>query len=83
MVRHRHNGVAARIPAIMITGHTDTNRVVAAKKLGISQILRKPFGIREIQDRVDWCLKNPIDFVLEGDQYIPADVAARRSQNAA
>ena len=82
-IRHRRFGQAARIPAIMITGYTDTNRIVAAQKLGISQILRKPFGIQEIQDRIEWCMKNPITFVLDGDRYIPADAKARRVQNIA
>ena len=73
-IRHRRNGKAARVPAIMITGLTEADRVVAVKKLDIAQVLGKPFRLAEIRDRIEWSLTNRIDFVLGGDQYVVANL---------
>jgi DNA-binding response OmpR family regulator len=42
----------ARLPIIVVTGHSDRARLDAARHAGVDDILLKPFDARDLYDRV-------------------------------
>ena len=47
------------VPIIMVTGHTELDRVMEARKAGISGYLRKPISAQMLYDRIVQLIENP------------------------
>jgi two-component system, chemotaxis family, chemotaxis protein CheY len=60
------------VPIIMLTGHSERSRVVAAARLGVNEYLVKPVSIQALQSRVLSIVTNPRPMVRKGDYYGPA-----------
>jgi two-component system CheB/CheR fusion protein len=57
----RLHGAGHRIPAIMMTGHSDVQIAVQAMKAGASDFIEKPIGRRELLDSIARALEQSRD----------------------
>ena len=74
----RQKGVSA--PIIMLTGHTEMNRVVEARDAGVHEFLAKPLSAKGLYSRIRSILERPRPFIRAG-QYFGPD--RRRRDNPA
>ncbi len=51
------------IPIIMLTGHTDIDKVIEARNLGINEFLAKPFTANKLYSRIKSVIENDRQFV--------------------
>lgn len=51
------------VPIIMITGHTERARVMAARDAGVSEFLAKPITMQNLQSRLTEIIERPRPFV--------------------
>jgi two-component system, chemotaxis family, chemotaxis protein CheY len=59
------------VPIIMLTGHGERSRVVAAVKLGVNDFLVKPVSTKALLGRLVCLIANPPRMVRIGDYYGP------------
>ena len=52
---------------LVVTGHSDQKRVLAARDAGATEILAKPISIKTLHDRLVWVLQNPRAFIKSGE----------------
>jgi two-component system chemotaxis response regulator CheY len=60
------------IPIIMLTGHRERWRVIAAVNLGVNEFLCKPVSAKALQERLISILLKPRESVQLGEYYGPA-----------
>ena len=48
------------MPFIMITGRSDVNSVMGAKKAGVDGYIRKPFSLSELDKKVSYLMENSL-----------------------
>ena len=60
------------LPVIMLTGHGERSRVVAAVKVGVNEFLLKPVSSKALRDRLVSVLFRPRPLLQDGDYYGPA-----------
>jgi DNA-binding response OmpR family regulator len=60
------------IPIIMLTGHGERSRVIAAVEVGVNEFLLKPVSAKSLRDRIVAVLVRPRPLVRSGDYYGPA-----------
>jgi two-component system, chemotaxis family, chemotaxis protein CheY len=60
------------MPVIMLTGHSEHARVIAAVKAGVNEFLLKPVSSKALMDRLVSVLFCPRPMVCEGGYYGPA-----------
>lgn len=65
------------IPIIMLTGHADRNRVMAARDAGVNEFCVKPFTPADLMKRIMAVIEHPRPFV-RSDSYFGPD---RRRMN--
>ncbi len=63
MVRRNHDSPNPYIPILMLTAHTETSRVTAARDAGVSGFVRKPISARLLFDRISNVLTDTRMFV--------------------
>ncbi|MEQ1819969.1 MAG: response regulator [Terricaulis sp.] len=63
MVRRNHNSPNPYVPILMLTAHTETSRVTAARDAGVSGFVRKPISARLLFDRISNVLTDTRMFV--------------------
>lgn len=51
------------MPIIMLTGHTETNRVMEARDAGINEFLAKPISAKALYARIRSIIDNPRPFI--------------------
>jgi two-component system chemotaxis response regulator CheY len=51
------------VPIIMITGHTEKNRVTAARDSGITEFLAKPISAKALYQRIVNVIAHPRPFI--------------------
>ncbi len=51
------------VPVIMLTGHTEANRVTEARDAGVNEFLAKPISAQQLQLRIRAVMKHPRSFV--------------------
>jgi len=68
------------VPIIMLTGHTEMNRVVEARDAGVHEFLAKPISAKGLYSRIRSILERPRPFVRAGLYFGPD---RRRSNNPA
>lgn len=59
------------VPILMMTAHTESSRVAAARDAGVTGFLRKPISARTLFDRLQNALLDPRVFVRTGDFFGP------------
>lgn len=59
------------VPIIVLTGHGERSRVVAAVKLGVNEFLLKPVSVKALQARIASVLTKPREVVKSGSYYGP------------
>jgi CheY-like chemotaxis protein len=59
----RQNSVTARIPIVMISGHSNYLMDARAKAAGANAFLNKPFSLTQLRSLVNELLTNPYDSV--------------------
>ena len=63
LLRNAPDSPDPEVPVIMLTGHTESARIVQARDVGVDEFLAKPFSPRALFDRVHEVLTNPRPFV--------------------
>jgi len=59
------------VPIIMLTGHTEMNRVVEARDAGVNEFLAKPISAKGLYSRVRSIIERPRPFVRAGLYFGP------------
>jgi two-component system chemotaxis response regulator CheY len=70
------------VPIIMITGHTEKHRVVAARDAGVTEFLAKPITAQSLFTRIAEIVERPRAFV-RCDNYFGPDRRRRTLENYA
>ena len=70
------------VPIIMITGHTEKQRVEAARDAGVTEFLAKPITAQNLISRIVEIVERPRAFV-RGDQYFGPDRRRRQAEEYA
>jgi CheY-like chemotaxis protein len=78
-LRLSHASPNPYVPVIMVTGHTERERVVAARDAGVTELLAKPVTARSLLLRIAAIVDRPRPFVRGGAFFGPD----RRRQNDA
>ena len=63
LVRTGGDSPNPHVPIIMLTGHTEMNRVLEARDSGVHEFLAKPISARSIYSRIRAIIERPRDFV--------------------
>jgi len=71
----------AYIPIILVTGHTERNRIVEARKLGVHEVLCKPISAKALYQRITSVITQPREFVKAPNYFGPAPREIRNRQN--
>ena len=69
------------VPVIMLTGHTELERVKEARDSGINEFLAKPVSVRGLYQRLCMVIENPRQFVRT-DSYTGPDRRRMKSTPA-
>jgi two-component system, chemotaxis family, chemotaxis protein CheY len=64
LLRSGQAGAPPGTPVIMMTGHTDRERMLAARKAGVDGVVAKPLTIRAVLERVQAVLDRQRDVVM-------------------
>ncbi|MBL6959178.1 MAG: response regulator [Rhodospirillales bacterium] len=59
------------VPIIMLTGHTEMNRVLEARDSGVHEFLAKPISAKKLYSRVRSIIERPREFVRAGMYFGP------------
>ena len=66
------------VPIIMLTGHTEMNRVMEARDSGVHEFLAKPISAKKLYSRIRTIIDRPRAFVRTGSYFGPD---RRRKEN--
>ena len=59
------------VPIIMVTGHTEKARIMAARDAGVTEILAKPITVQNLMRRIAQVADKPRAFVRSNDYFGP------------
>lgn len=59
------------VPVIMLTGHTEVSRVVAARDAGVNEFLAKPVSARLVYERLFMIIDHPRPFLRTPNYFGP------------
>lgn len=76
-VRRHKDSPDRFIPFLMITSYTEPERVMQARDMGVSEMLAKPFSIKNVGEKLVSIIERPRQFVHTKDFFGPD----RRRQN--
>jgi len=71
MVRTASDSPNPFVPIIMLTGHTEMNRVAEARDAGIHEFLAKPISAKGLYSRIRSIIERPRPFVRAGQFFGP------------
>lgn len=71
MVRTGSDSPNPFVPIIMLTGHTEMNRVMEARDCGVHEFLAKPISAKKLYSRIRSIIENPRSFVRAGMYFGP------------
>ncbi len=80
LVRNSPDSIDPYLPIIMMTGHSEKNRVVEARDAGVTEFVVKPITAKALFDRIQAVIVRPRAFV-KTDGYFGPD--RRRMSSAA
>jgi len=58
-------------PVVMITSYTEPERILQAREMGVTEILAKPFTIKNIGEKLTSIIEKPRQFVHAKDYFGP------------
>lgn len=70
-VRTDPNSPNPYVPIVMLTGHTETARVMEARDAGINLFLAKPISVKALSERLTLMIDNPTRFVRTATYFGP------------
>ncbi len=70
-IRNDRLGPNPYVPIILMTGFSEKKRVIHARDSGITEILAKPFIVRDLYKRIHEIIENPRQFVRSEDFFGP------------
>lgn len=76
-IRHSASSSVKYVPIIMLTGHSDLQRVQEARDSGVNEFMAKPVAAKDILKRLEAIVGHPRPFI-ENDSYFGPD---RRRKN--
>ncbi|MBZ0217012.1 MAG: response regulator [Fimbriimonadaceae bacterium] len=79
MIRNPDSCKNAYIPIIMLTGHSEKERVTQARDLGVTEFLCKPISAKALYDRIFNIVMNPRPYIRTASFFGPD---RRRNSNA-
>lgn len=71
MVRTGSDSRDPYVPIIMVTGHSEHNRIIEARDAGVNEILVKPISARTLTTRIFSVINHPRPFVRSGGYFGP------------
>ena len=71
LVRSGNDSPNRFVPIIMLTGHTETHRVMEARDCGINEFLAKPISARGLYARIRQIIDNPRPFIQTARYFGP------------
>ncbi len=71
MVRQNADSPDPFVPIILMTGYSDQPRVEAARDMGVTEFLMKPYSARDMYARIVQIIEKPRQFVDTGDFFGP------------
>jgi two-component system, chemotaxis family, chemotaxis protein CheY len=51
------------MPVLMLTGNTDIDGIIAARDMGVTEMMTKPFSMKTLTDKVQSIIDNPRQFI--------------------
>jgi two-component system, chemotaxis family, chemotaxis protein CheY len=79
MIRQQGANANPYVPIIMLTGHSEKKRVVAARDAGVTEFLAKPISAKALYERIYSVVAHPRPFIKTATYFGPD---RRRSANA-
>ncbi|MEO5337284.1 MAG: response regulator, partial [Magnetospirillum sp. WYHS-4] len=70
-VRQGGGGIAPFLPVIMLTGHTEQNRVIEARDAGVDEFLAKPISVSSVYRRIYSVIERRRSFIRTGSYFGP------------
>jgi CheY-like chemotaxis protein len=71
MIRETDGAGNPFVPVIMITGHTERNRVMSARDAGITEFLAKPISAKSLYQRILSVVAQPRPFIKTSSYFGP------------
>jgi CheY-like chemotaxis protein len=71
MIRETEGASNPFVPIIMITGHSERNRVMSARDAGITEFLAKPISAKSLYHRIVSVVAHPRPFIKTGNYFGP------------
>jgi two-component system chemotaxis response regulator CheY len=71
MIRETEGTSNPFVPIIMITGHSERNRVMSARDAGITEFLAKPISAKALYHRIVSVVAHPRPFIKTGSYFGP------------
>jgi two-component system chemotaxis response regulator CheY len=71
MIRQPDAMINPCVPIILITGHTEQHRIMAARNAGVTEILAKPVSAKGLYQRIANVVLNPRPFLRTRDFFGP------------
>jgi two-component system, chemotaxis family, chemotaxis protein CheY len=72
MIRNHKESVNRLVPIIVMTGYSAAQRVIAARDLGATEFLTKPFMGRDLAKRINLIINRPRDFIETDNFFGPS-----------
>lgn len=63
LIRNGDDSPNVYVPIIMLTGHTELNRVTEARDAGVNEFLAKPVSVEKLYKRIKTILESPRQFI--------------------
>jgi two-component system, chemotaxis family, chemotaxis protein CheY len=71
MIRQQGANANPYVPIIMLTGHSEKKRVVAARDAGVTEFLAKPISAKALYERIFSVVANPRPFIKTATYFGP------------
>jgi len=71
LVRNASDSPNPYLPIIMLTGHTETQRIMDARDAGVTEFLAKPISAKALFQRIVEIIERPRPFVRTGNYFGP------------
>lgn len=71
MVRRDRKSANPYVPIVLLTGHTETGRVIEARDAGVNMVLAKPISVKALSERLTALIDRPVEFVRTDSYFGP------------
>ena len=80
MIRQPGANANPYVPIIMLTGHSEKKRVIAARDAGVTEFLAKPISAKALYQRILNVVANPRPFIKHQELFRPGPAAQRQPE---